>query len=310
MKKLYFFSKEKLQFIEIKSYKFKLFIYFSIAVITISSLLFGGYFYLLNLTDSVNTVSSLKSENQQLSKKLTEIVKKYKLINNQIDSLSKYDYQLRLASNLEPISDEERLLGIGGGSFDNSIDYLSGNAGKQLKNALNFVDKLSRKIEFEKSNYDKISKKLKENKKLYASIPAIKPAAGIALHDFGMRMHPILHIRRMHAGIDILANLRTPVHVTGNGRVEFVGHRGGYGLCIQVDHGFGYSTLYAHLSKTLVRKGQKVKRGDIIAKTGNSGLSTGPHLHYEVRHDGKALNPSRFFFDDINYFVTKKNESK
>ncbi len=310
MKKLYFFSKEKLQFVEIKSYKSKLFVYFSLAVITLSSLLFGGYFYLSKLTGSTQSISSLKSENRQLSKKLTEIVRKYEEINNQIDSLSKYDYQLRLASNLLPISDEERLLGIGGGSFDNSIDFLSDNAGKQLKDALNFVDKLSRKIEFEKSNYDKISKKLKENKKLYFCIPAIKPANGIALHDFGMRMHPILHKKRMHAGIDILANWRTPVHVTGNGKVQFVGYRGGYGLCVQVDHGFGYTTLYAHLSKALVRKGQTLKRGELIAKTGNSGLSTGPHLHYEIRHNGKALNPSRFFFDDINYFATKKNMSK
>jgi len=123
-------------------------------------------------------------------------------------------------------------------------------------------------------------------------------------------MHPILHKKRMHAGIDILANWRTPVHVTGNGKVQFVGYRGGYGLCVQVDHGFGYTTLYAHLSKALVRKGQTLKRGELIAKTGNSGLSTGPHLHYEIRHNGKALNPSRFFFDDINYFATKKNMSK
>jgi len=122
-------------------------------------------------------------------------------------------------------------------------------------------------------------------------------------------MHPILKIRRMHTGIDILSNLRTPVHVTGDGKIQSVGYRGGYGLTVQVDHGFGYSTLYAHLSKVLVKKGQKVKRGDIIAKTGNSGLSTGPHLHYEVRHNGKALNPSGFFFDDINFFVTK-NKAK
>ena len=311
MKKLYSFSKEKLQFVEIKNYKSKLFVYFSLAVITFSSLLFGGYYYLLTLTGTANTVSALKSENRLLIQKLAEIVNKYESINNQMDSLAKYDYQLRLVSNLIPISEEERLLGIGGGSFDNSIDYLSDNAGKQLKDALNFIEKLTRKIEFEKSNYYKISEKLKENKKLYASIPAIKPAEGVAFRYFGMRMHPILNKKRMHTGIDFLANWRTPVHVTGNGKVQFVGYRGGYGLCVQVDHGFGYSTLYAHLSKVLVRKGKKLKRGDIIAKTGNSGLSTGPHLHYEVRHDGKALNPSRFFFDDMNYFETEtKTKSK
>jgi murein DD-endopeptidase MepM/ murein hydrolase activator NlpD len=268
--------------------------------------LFGGYFYLLTLTGTANTVSALKSENKLLSQKLEEIVGKYDNINRQVDSLAKIDYQLRLASNLNPISEEERLLGIGGGSFDNSIDYLSDNAGKQLKKALSFVDQLSRKIEFEKSNYSKISEKLKENKKLFASIPAIKPAAGLALNDFGMRLHPILKIRRMHAGIDILANWRTPVYVTGDGKVQSVGYRGGYGLTVQVNHGFGYTTLYTHLSKALVKKGQKVKRGDLIAKSGSSGLSTGPHLHYEVRYNGKALNPIGFFFDDLDYFAIKK----
>jgi len=145
MKKLYFFSKEKLQFVEIQNYKPKLFVYFSLAVITFSSLLFGGYFYLLTLTGNANTVSALKSENKLLSNKLTEIMNKYGTINNQIDSLAKYDYQLRLVSNLTPISDEERLLGVGGGSFDNSVDYLSDKAGTQLKDALriNLLEKLN-----------------------------------------------------------------------------------------------------------------------------------------------------------------------
>lgn len=306
MKKLYFFSKDKLQFIEIKNYKSKLFVYFALAVITLSSILFGGYFYLLSATGTINTVSALKSENRELAKRLADIVSKYESVDNKLDSLAKYDYQLRLATNLEPISKEERMLGIGGGHFDNSIDYLSTYAGKQLKEALTFVDNLSRKIEFEKSNYLTISDKLKENEKLYESIPAIKPAAGIALHDFGVRMHPILKKRRMHTGIDILANWKTPVYVTGNGKVEFVGRKNGYGICVEVDHGFGYTTLYAHLSKTLVKRGQKLKRGDKIALTGSSGLSTGPHLHYEVRHDGKILNPANFFFDDINYFQNTK----
>ena len=100
MKKLYFFSKDKLQFVEIKNYKSKLFVYFSLAVITLSSLLFGGYFYLLTITGSANTVSALKSENKQLNKKLVDIMDKYKSLDTQIDSLTKIDYQLRLADQL------------------------------------------------------------------------------------------------------------------------------------------------------------------------------------------------------------------
>ena len=106
----------------------------------------------------------------------------------------------------------------------------------------------------------------------------------------------------MHDGIDIIADVGTPVYSSGNGRVIFVGHKGGYGLAVEINHGFGYHTIYAHLSKVLVREGQKVLRGSLIAKTGDSGLSTGPHLHYEVEHDGVKENPAGFFFDNLGFF--------
>ena len=114
-------------------------------------------------------------------------------------------------------------------------------------------------------------------------------------------MHPILKVRKMHAGIDFVSDIGTLVYATGKGKVVYVGRRGSYGLEVVIDHGFGYRTTFAHLYKSLVRRGQKVERGDVIAKTGNSGLSTGPHLHYEVSHKGIKLNPSRFIFDDLDF---------
>jgi len=123
-----------------------------------------------------------------------------------------------------------------------------------------------------------------------------------------MRIHPILKRYKRHEGLDINTDRGTPVIAPGKGRVTFVGRRGGYGLAIEIDHGFGYNTFYAHLSKSLVKKGQYITRGDLIAKTGNTGLSSGPHLHYEVRHNGVKLNPVDFFFDDVNFFELKKNE--
>jgi murein DD-endopeptidase MepM/ murein hydrolase activator NlpD len=121
-------------------------------------------------------------------------------------------------------------------------------------------------------------------------------------------MHPILKRYKRHEGLDINTDRGTPVFAPGKGKVTFVGRRGGYGLAVEIDHGFGYNTFYAHLSKSLVKKGQHVTRGDLIAKTGNSGLSSGPHLHYEVRHNGIKLNPVDFFFDDVNFFALKKDE--
>jgi murein DD-endopeptidase MepM/ murein hydrolase activator NlpD len=120
-------------------------------------------------------------------------------------------------------------------------------------------------------------------------------------------MHPILKVKRRHPGIDFVADIGTPVYAPGKGRVIYVGRRGGYGLEIEIDHGFGYRTRYAHLSKSFVKRGKRVSRGDLIAKTGNSGLSTGPHLHYEVSHSGKKLNPSQFFFDDFGFVELTQN---
>lgn len=310
MKKLYYFSKQKLQFIEIKNYKAKLLAYFALAVLTFSSFIFGAYFFINSIANPSNSLISLRSENQVLKEKLAEVVDQYQVLNKQIDSLSSRDKDLRLAADLSPVSDEEKQLGVGGGYFDNSLDFLSDKSGFKLKNALAFVDEVSRKIKFEKENYSEISKQLALNKKLYAAMPAIRPCAGTVEHDFGMRFHPILGIRRMHDGIDILADRGTPVHATGDGKIDFVGYKGGYGLTIEIDHGFGYRTVYAHLSKTLVRRGKIVHRGDIIAKTGSSGLATGPHLHYEIHHDGVIENPIGFFFDDMAYFDSTNSHLK
>ena len=125
-----------------------------------------------------------------------------------------------------------------------------------------------------------------------------------------MRMHPILKVYRMHDGVDIVVDTGTHVFAPGNGKVIFAGKKRGYGQVVELDHGFGYTTLYAHLSKIKVRKGEKVKRGDLLGLSGRSGeLATGPHLHYEVLHDGVHLNPENFIFSDMKAFdlITAKS---
>jgi murein DD-endopeptidase MepM/ murein hydrolase activator NlpD len=242
-------------------------------------------------------------ENSVLSEKLDGIVNSYSKINNELDSLVKVNNDLRVAANLPLISDEEKRVGVGGGYFDNNIDF-SKNLNIRLKTALMYVDDISRKIEFEKTNYAEISSKMIENKQLFESIPAVKPCEGtLSEHGFGMRVHPVLNILRMHEGIDIITEVGTSVYATGKGTIDFVGIKGGYGLCLEINHGFGYTTLYGHLSSVNAQIGQKVLRGTVIARTGNSGLSSGPHLHYEVTHDGVKLDPVGFFFDDLNIFA-------
>jgi murein DD-endopeptidase MepM/ murein hydrolase activator NlpD len=152
-----------------------------------------------------------------------------------------------------------------------------------------------------------IENALARNVELFKAIPAIRPSTGtLSSNSFGIRRHPILGIYKMHNGIDIMTDPGTPVYVTGDGKVDYVGRKGGFGLCIEVEHGFGYRTVYAHLSSSFVKEGQKVKRGTQIAKSGNSGLSSGPHLHYEVILNGINQDPAEYFFDNFGIFKAEK----
>ncbi|MCU7499937.1 MAG: M23 family metallopeptidase [Bacteroidota bacterium] len=301
MNKFYYFSKTKLKLIEISNFYKKFLSLFILLVLVVSFLLFGGFLLINSFVNSDSQMSDLKSENKDLSRKLSEMASLYKKLNTSVDSLSKANSELRVAADLPPSSDEEKALGTGGGIFEKL--FSKKHSGVDLDNLSEFVDKIQTKIAYEKSNYMEISNKLKSNEKLFEAIPAVKPADGVVTaHGFGMRKHPILGVMRMHEGIDIVVDVGTPVYAPGSGTIAFVGTKGGFGLCIEIDHGFGYRTIMGHLSEASVTMGQKVNRGTMIARSGNTGLSTGPHLHYEVHHNGLALNPEDFFFDDLNLF--------
>jgi len=154
-------------------------------------------------------------------------------------------------------------------------------------------------------SYDQLISLAKNKEAMLAAIPAIQPISNKDLtrtaSGWGMRFHPIYKIRKFHYGMDFAAPLGTEIYATGNGTVvQVVSSRRGYGHKIVIDHGYGYETLYGHLSKFNVKKGQKVKRGDVIGYVGSTGLSTAPHLHYEVRQNGKKVNPVNFYFNDLN----------
>ena len=134
-------------------------------------------------------------------------------------------------------------------------------------------------------------------------MPAIKPMVGTySYHGFGMRVDPFVGSQKRHEGVDIHNDVGTPVYATGDGVIEFTGPTGsGYGIALELNHGYGYKSWYAHLSKCVARSGQRVKRGTLIAYSGNTGRSTGPHLHYEVIRNGEKQNPVEYFVDDIDY---------
>jgi len=301
MKKLFYFSKANLKYIEIKHFKLKLF-----TVLVSSSIIFAillvVIYYFFGIGSNPNlTISSLKNENQELKKEINRITESYQKMAAEIEEISALNSELRVSANLQPISSEERLLGVGG-----SAEYLYSNLNirdVEVKNLLNSVEEMIRSVEFEKNQSLQIANRLSMNAELHKCIPAVKPTAGnYSIDGFGMRRHPILGIRRFHNGIDINCDYGTTVRAPGNGKVVVVERRSGFGLVIEIDHGFGYRTIYAHLSKATVKEGENIKRGQTIAKSGNSGLSSGPHLHYEVHHDGISLDPTNFFFDDLTFF--------
>jgi len=311
MKKYYFFSTTKLKFIEIENYRRKFISLVALISILISFFIFAAYF-IINVTINPNSqLNQVVSENKILKNKLVSLQDNLLYFSEKFDSLSLINNELRLANNLEPVTIEDRNIGIGGSVFNISNISTNSEVNEMVSTLDNYVQMIETKIKLENENYKEIENTIAYNDKLFKAIPAIKPTTGSYGDRFGMRYHPILKIKRMHNGIDFLAYYNTPVYAPGDGIIEFADRKGGLGKTIIINHDFGYKTLFGHLNKFKVKKGQKVKRGDLIGLTGSSGsLSTGPHLHYEVKHNGIALNPRNFIFDDIKIFDIAQNLDK
>ena len=166
------------------------------------------------------------------------------------------------------------------------------------------VDVLERELYVQANSFNEIAEMAKSQEAMMDNIPAIQPVLNKDLKHvasgWGFRIHPIYHTRKFHYGMDFSAKTGTDVFATGNAKVSYVGWRQGFGNTVILDHGYGYQTLYAHLFKSLVRVGQKVKRGDIIALVGNTDASVGPHLHYEVHQNGHPVDPRNYYFNDLN----------
>ena len=257
----------------------------------------------------LNPTKSLEHSPHNAS--LFSLQKQINKLEKELESLSASDNQLRLAVNLPVVSEEEKNMGIGG-SRTKAIFANRKSSAHLLAMTEKKIDNLSLKIEQQKDSYKKIQNTWEKNQALFASIPALKPINGRVTSGFGTRHHPIYKRRLHHDGIDFSAPTGTKVYAPGNGIVRYTGYNFGYGKKIVIDHGFGYKTVYAHLSKSLVKRGQRVTRGDVIALSGNTGISTGPHLHYEIHKNNRKINPSAYFFDNFTpeSYLTAKPVSK
>jgi len=310
-KNIFYYSKKKLKYVEITNFYAKFVMLILLFSTIFSAVFLFSYIMVKDLIYPESDIARLRNENTVLKEKFVEMSSQ---INKLYDDINKLDYEknsLRLSVNLDPTESNDDI-GIGGYSFKKIEASSLSDINEIMEEVDNSLNHLNSKVMFTKNQYQKIEETLKNNLDLYKSIPAILPADGPVTDRFGMRMHPILKIRRMHTGIDILVNTGTNVYAPGDAKVLKVGRRGGYGITVELDHGFGYTSLYAHLSKALVKKGQIVKRGDLIGESGQTGsLVTGPHLHYEVKHNGVHLNPMNFVFDDIKVFdlITHKESN-
>lgn len=211
----------------------------------------------------------------------------------------------RVVLGAEPIDKSVRDAGVGG--VDRYAEIKEKNViQKEVIIALHEkVDQLRRKLYIESKSQDEVASLAENKEKQLAAVPAIQPVANkqlIALASgFGFRVHPIYKVKKMHTGIDFAASIGTPIYATADGKVLEVSVRfSGYGKMVEIDHGFGYHTRYAHMHGFAVRQGQQVKRGDLIGYVGNTGLSTAPHLHYEVLLNGAHINPVHYFFNDLS----------
>ncbi|MGY6561561.1 MAG: peptidoglycan DD-metalloendopeptidase family protein [Luteibaculaceae bacterium] len=245
-----------------------------------------------------------------LKREIKELLRNYEILNrrfNQVevvlgDLQNRDDNIYRVIFEAEPIPESVRKAGIGG--VNRYRDLESSDYSEILIETAKRLDKIEKQLYIQSKSFDDVIELVKTKEEKLASIPAIQPVSNSDLKrmasGFGFRIHPIYKTRIFHSGMDFTAPTGTDIYATGNGTVTHVEFSNrGYGNHVVVKHGFGYETLYAHMSKIFVKPGQKVNRGEVIGLVGNTGTSTAPHLHYEVRKNGNPVNPINFYFNDL-----------
>jgi murein DD-endopeptidase MepM/ murein hydrolase activator NlpD len=257
---------------------------------------------LLGSTGTARGDSRLVTKTQLLEQELVDLGSRLDTLQLSLDGLSRKDEFYRLLAGLDPVDPEVLRAGIGGPDADSleasALFRADARTGRRAFATSTQLNSLIRRARVLAMSWREAEDTLTEKRARLAATPTIYPTNGYVSSVFtNARWHPSLDRPRPHTGIDIVAPRGTPVVASANGRISAVGHHGEYGLMIEVDHGYGITTRYAHLSRAAVRVGQTVQRGDAIGDVGQSGLATGPHLHYEVLVSGQPANPRRYILD-------------
>ena len=301
----YYYDSENLAYKRIQTRKRKKFGY--IVLFLVSSALFGFLIFLLLINTSYFETPKDKiqaREIEALALNYKVLNKKIDLMNEVLEAIENRDNDIyRIYFNATPISEEERKAGFGG--VNRYKDLQGYNNSELLENTTKRVDILTKELVIQSKSLDEIVALAKKKEKLLAAIPAIQPVKNEDLKHmasgYGYRSDPFTKIRKFHYGMDFTARTGTPIYATGDGVVyKADASLSGYGNHIEINHGYGYKTLYAHLSKYNCRPGQRVKRGDIIGYVGSTGRSQAPHLHYEVFKGNERVNPLNFYYGSIS----------
>ncbi len=300
----YYFDSESLAYRKIKTKKSKKLAY--VALFLLASALFGFLCFVLFMN-----VPFLETPRDKIQGRELETMKlNYAILNKEIDQLNEVmtaledrdDNLYRAYFNASPISLEERKEGINKKRYKELEGF---NNSDLVISTMKKVDALKKQLVVQSKSLDEILKLAMAKDKLLSAIPAIQPVKNEDLKrmasGFGYRSDPFTKVKKMHQGMDFTASTGTPIYATGDGVVQKADNSlSGYGNHIEIGHGFGYMTLYAHLSKYNVRAGQKVKRGDVIGYVGSTGRSQAAHLHYEVHKNGQPVNPINFYYGTIS----------
>jgi len=301
----YYFDKDNLEFIPIK--RTNLNKLYNLILFLISSIIFAGFITVLLLnTEFINTpqelIQSREIKNYELQMKVLN--KKLEQVESTLANIEKRDNNLyRVYFEASPIPPEQRRMGFGG---INRYDYLNGYENSDLIiNTTKRIDILTKELVIQSKSLDEIELLAKNNESLLSSIPTIQPISNSDLKrmasGFGWRTDPFTKKRKRHWGMDFSAERGSPIYATGDGKISRADNKAaGFGNHVRIDHGFGYVSIYAHMDKISVRRGNRVKRGDIIGYVGSSGRSVAPHLHYEISKDGKKIDPINFYHGNLS----------
>jgi murein DD-endopeptidase MepM/ murein hydrolase activator NlpD len=298
----YKFNRKSLQFEEVRvTLKAKLLKFLSViatGLVFASLVIFMAYAFLDSPKEKM-----LKREIAQYQLQLRIIDERIEQYNAVLADLSDRDDNIyRVIFEAEPVSPVVRKAGFGGTDRYARLEGYQNS--RTIIEVIKKLDQIQSQLVVQSESFDEVFEMAKNKAEMLACIPAIQPVSNKDLKRlssyYGYRLDPIYKVQKFHPGIDFSAPVGTEIYATGDGIVDEVTHsRQGYGNRVVIDHGYGYKTVYAHVHQFKVRRGQKVKRGQLIATVGNTGKSTAPHLHYEILKDGRNVNPVYFFFNDL-----------